>query len=194
MDLPDDSVTRRQRRALPHYERDNTIYFVTFRLADSLPVALLRRVREQLRDCHDDERRRARLEKELDSHRARCWLRQGDVARLVVNALLRHGGERCVLGPWCVMPNHVHAILRSTPAWDLARVLHSWKSYTASAANHLLGRHGAFWQREYYDHLVRDMHELERLARYVLENPDGAGLTNWPWIGRGDTARLVEDG
>ena len=61
-----------------------------------------------------------------------------------------------------MMPNHVHVVLRILPGQDLAKVLHSWKSFTAKMANQMLRRDGAFWQREYYDHLVRDEHEFCR--------------------------------
>jgi putative transposase len=28
-----------------------------------------------------------------------------------------------------------------------------------------------FWQRNYYEHILRDPSELERVRRYILENP-----------------------
>jgi hypothetical protein len=67
--------------------------------------------------------------------------------------------------------------------WYLATILHAWKSFTASEANRLLRRSGAFWQREYYDHAVRDNIELTRVTRYVLENPARVGLHEWRWVG-----------
>jgi putative DNA methylase len=61
--------------------------------------------------------------------------------------------------------------------------MHSLKSFTANRANRLLGRHGPFWQREYYDRLIRNEEELDRALRYVIHNPEKAGLENWPWAG-----------
>jgi hypothetical protein len=49
-------------------------------------------------------------------------------------------------------------------------------------ANRILGRTGNFWQREYYDRLIRDGDELERALQYVASNPDRAGLKGWGWI------------
>lgn len=80
------------------------------------------------------------------------------------------------------MPNHVHVILRPLSSHALEDILHSWKSFTATAANKILGRTGAFWQKESYDHIVRDAHELQRTVKYVQENPSKAGLQNWPWV------------
>jgi putative DNA methylase len=69
----------------------------------------------------------------------------------------------------------------------LASVLHSWKSYTAKEANRILGRSGEFWQREYYDYLVRDEEDFYRYLEYTLQNPVKAGLCerweDWPWNG-----------
>ena len=60
--------------------------------------------------------------------------------------------------------------------------LHSWKSYSAQKANALLGRTGPFWQREYFDHLVRDQSSLRKITQYIRDNPQKAGLLNWPWV------------
>ena len=46
----------------------------------------------------------------------------------------------------------------------------------------MLGRSGEFWQREYYDHLIRSEAEFDRAMRYVMDNPSKAGLKNWPWV------------
>ena len=90
-------------------------------------------------------------------------------------------GEQYDLLAWCVMPNHVHAVISSwTP---LERIVHSWKSYTAHVANGVLGLQGRFWAREYFDHIIRTEEELERTVVYVLDNPGKAGLNGWRWVG-----------
>jgi len=90
------------------------------------------------------------------------------------------------------MPNHVHAIVRVFPTHTLSEILHSWKSYTAKEANRILRARGAFWQREYYDHLLRDEAEFERAVKYVVENPVKAGLKDWDWVWeRGQGARAT---
>lgn len=62
--------------------------------------------------------------------------------------------------------------------------LHTMKGYTAGRANRLLGRSGQFWLHESYDHVVRDASELERIVKYVVNNPVKAGLVlewqQWP--------------
>jgi hypothetical protein len=74
-------------------------------------------------------------------------------------------------------------VVRIFSGGELARIIHSWKSYTANVANSVIGKRGPFWYREYYDHCIRDQKELERSIRYVLDNPAKAGLREWPYVG-----------
>ena len=60
------------------------------------------------------------------------------------------------------------------------------KGYTAREANKILGRTGQpFWQKESYDHWVRDSAELQRIRRYIERNPVKGGLVSrvedYPW-------------
>jgi hypothetical protein len=83
------------------------------------------------------------------------------------------------------------------PGEELAAVIHSWKSFSAKHANQVLGLRGAFWQREYYDHLIRGDEEFERAVRYVAENPLKANLKDWKWVwvcGRDARTTAAEDG
>ena len=101
---------------------------------------------------------------------------------MVASAIRHFDGDRYRLFAWCVMPNHVHAVLQPLGTWNLAQILHSWKSFTAQRANALLNRSGAFWQREYYDRMLRDGKEFLRAVEYVGRNPEKAGLNDWPWV------------
>jgi len=80
------------------------------------------------------------------------------------------------------MPNHVHVVVRLFPGQELAKIVKGWKNFSAKAANQALGRKGRFWQREYYDRLLRNGDERDRAIRYIVENPANAGLKNWAWV------------
>jgi REP element-mobilizing transposase RayT len=190
----------RSRGYLPHLEGENPIYFVTFRLADSLPrelLAQLRQEREMLKkarqagtqvraDLIRQEKLRALLRKAerfLDGGLGACHMRDQRIARIVAGAIRHFEGERYRLLAWCVMPNHVHVVFSPIEGNTLETIVHSWKSFSAQAANRLLRRSGTFWQREYFDHLVRNEASVARILRYVQQNPLKAGLHNWPWVG-----------
>ena len=192
----------RSRGYLPHWEDDYPVYFVTFRLADSLPRELLARLgkeRESLvrgaragTDLTADSARlrksRAILRKSetrLDDGLGACYMRDRRIAKIVADVIRHFDGERYRLLAWCVMPNHAHAVFSPLGEWKLEGIVHSWKSFSASAANRVLGRSGAFWQREYFDRWIRNEKELCSVIRYVELNPVKAGLAlrieDWPW-------------
>ena len=185
---------------LPHWTREGGVYAVTFRLADSLPQPVLvswkternniiRNAEQQKRPLSEAEEKRLRelysekVELFLDVGHGECWLRHKDMAELVRETLHHFDGERYLLLAWCIMPNHAHVVLHPLKGSELPEILHSWKSYTATQANRILGRKGAFWQTEYYDHLIRDEAGFRHAVKYVLENPSRAGLKNWKWCG-----------
>ena len=194
-----DELRIRNRGHLPHWEREGGTYFVTFRLADSLPKSaldffeqeresLVRRAKQQRRELTVSEQTRLqelysdRVETQLDSGAGACHLARPEIAELVAEALRRFDGKRYSLRAWCVMPNHVHVVFTVFPGESLEKILHSWKSYTAHQANEILHRTGEFWQREYYDHMVRDEQELAHFSRYTVENPAKAHLQDWRWV------------
>jgi REP element-mobilizing transposase RayT len=63
-----------------------------------------------------------------------------------------------------------------TPSVVSAKWLGPLKGFTAYQANRILGRTGTFWQQESYDHVVRSGAGLERVRRYIENNPVKAGL------------------
>src|SRR5436190_916112 len=119
---------------------------------------------------------RRRIEEYLDAGHAECWLRWPEIARLVENTLVLFDPKRYRLLAWCIMPNHVHALIETKEGFPLADVPHSWKSFTSSQANKFLGRRGDFWQREYLDRYVRNAEHYQAVVSYVEENPVKAGL------------------
>jgi len=57
----------------------------------------------------------------------------------------------------------------STPA--LGDVMCVFKSLSTRAVHGVLGSAERFWQRNYYDHIIRDPADLARIRAYIAENP-----------------------
>jgi carbamoylphosphate synthase large subunit/REP element-mobilizing transposase RayT len=181
---------QKRRRNLPHWEQSNATYFVTFRLVDAVPQNVLRRWKEELeawRKFHPEpwdtvtkyeyqKRFQDDRQQWLDQGHGECVLKKSDVAGIVVNALRHFDRDRYVLDTFVVMPNHVHVLVQLAHGQTLAEVLHSWKSFSAKAINHLLGRRGRVWQEESYDRIVRGWNELVRCRDYIARNPENAKL------------------
>ena len=170
---------------LPHWRQEGVRYFVTFRLADSIPQGKLGQWQEEKRHWlarHPEphsleqvqeywERFPARFHRWLDAGHGACVLGDDALAACVYGVLRHFDGERYALGAHVVMPNHVHAVVSPLADVALSKILHSWKSYSAKQINALLGRRGPLWQKESFDHIVRSAEQLERINDYIRKNP-----------------------
>ncbi len=168
---------------LPHFDSPGAQQYITYRLADSLPVE-----RESewaaILAIEDDLEKQRRLERYLDLGHGACHLRNKRIAQVVQENLWHHDGKQYRLLAWVIMPNHVHALIEvwQTP---LGKILKGWKSYTSKVANKVLGCEGTFWQDDYFDRYIRDEDHYRRVVRYIENNSIKAGLVRvaaeWPW-------------
>jgi REP element-mobilizing transposase RayT len=193
-----DAGTRRRTRGyLPHMERAGATYFVTFRMADSLPQRVVEQLRQRKERLVAQGGKREllpveslalhqlsnkQLEGILDRAHGACPMLRPEAADEVAAAITHWDGERYELFAWVVMPNHVHVVFAPRAPHSLASVVSSWKSYTANRLNAYFERNGRLWQREYFDRLIRDDEEFERAVEYVAQNPAASGLRNWRWV------------
>jgi Transposase and inactivated derivatives len=192
-------VKIRSRGYLPHWEIEGATYSITYRLHDSLPIEVVRRLWSEreamerqvtggirrptvIERCKIEEAFAIRLDDELHFERGSCHLRNPRLADTVAENLLHFDGSRYSLHAWCVMPNHVHVVVRPFEGEDLERILHSWKSYTSHKASSIVGT-TTLWAREYFDRVIRDERHLADAIGYVRNNPAKAGLTGWKWVG-----------
>ena len=188
------------RRRLPHIQVASSTYFVTFRLKDSLPVEVLEKLAEESKrikqlpaDEIDAAERRwfGNYDEYLD--RVLCgeaFLKNEQVAEIVAEAIHHRDSKVYTLEAFTLLHNHGHVactpLVKENGEFNsLTEIFHSLKRHTARKANDALGRRGAFWQDESYDRIVRDQAELERIVKYVLNNPVKAGLVkhwkDWKW-------------
>lgn len=191
--LDKDDFGWHQRGRIPHLDAEGFTQFVTFRLCDSLPASV---VNEWRLEALEDVQFRKRVEKYLDAGAGECWLADERVAKIVQDALLFHNGRSYDLRAWVIMPNHAHVSFTLFRGVHLPVVMHSIKSFSANAANKVLGRTGQFWQHESFDRYIRDNRHYVAVVRYIEKNPVKAGLCDrpedWPWssayyrAGRGD--------
>jgi len=214
------------RRYLPHWRPSGVPFFLTYRLAGTLPRSIIddldreRRRLQALEDRYSEDERNLRIDKRLfaiwdeylDRHANIEWLADPRIASIVRDNLYYHAGKKYSLWAYVIMPNHVHVLLQpdqdlikqfrnhenstissSTTCCQLVKnsnsryekgplsaILHSLRSYTANEANKVLGRKGAFWRSEVYDHWVRDDTEFQRIIYYIENNPAKAGLVKNP--------------
>ena len=113
--------------------------------------------------------------------RCRGELRMPPEAMAIALSAIRHwDGSRIALDAAVVMPDHAHLMFRILDGSRLGQLLHSIKSFSANKINALLGRSGAFWLDENFDHIVRDGAEWEEKFQYIRQNPVKKGLADSP--------------
>ena len=79
---------------------------------------------------------------------------------------------------FCIMPDHIHAIIQIQPvegggkAPPLYEIVRALKTFSAKRVNVLRKMTGQpVWQRNYYEHIIRDACEWENIQAYITENP-----------------------
>jgi REP element-mobilizing transposase RayT len=78
-----------------------------------------------------------------------------------------------------LMPDHAHALLGFPTAAHMSRVVGDWKRFTTRSQ-------GIAWQTDFFDHRIRDHHELQETGTYIRRNPVAKRLCaceiDWPWV------------
>ena len=101
------------------------------------------------------------------------------------------------LDTFIIMPDHVHGIIiinesketvgtagssgtgrvrdhapTTTKIHGLSEIVRAFKSYSAKRINQLRNATGQpFWQRNYYEHVIRNEADMERIRQYIHDNP-----------------------
>lgn len=199
-------------RNRPHIHPPDSTLFVTFRLAGSIPKAVVRQYRNEklLREREvrqiavkteqdrDDERTIEfhrkwfkRFDETLDKAAAGpMWLGETAVRRIVYDKLIEDSEAKYRLDAFSIMSNHVHIVFKPNLSVlnlreeiiagrvkfvsdedTLAEIMQSVKGVTARKCNMALGRSGSFWEKESFDHVIRDDNGFARAVRYTLNNP-----------------------
>lgn len=123
-------------------------------------------------------RQRVRILSQVSGGRA-ALTRLGLVVRDCWQALPIHF-PHLRLDSMVIMPDHVHAILwivrgkrlEAEGPTPITQVVGSWKSFAARRINAIRGTKGQrVWQRNYYEHIVRDHNALIRIRAYIRNNP-----------------------
>ena len=96
---------------------------------------------------------------------------------------------KAVVDPFIIMPNHIHGIINIVGArhavplhrseefgkpvpGSIPTIVRSFKSETTRRINVLRNSPGAkIWQRNYYEHVIRDEKDYESIYDYIVTNP-----------------------
>jgi putative transposase len=181
---------RVHRNFLPHWQQPGATYFVTFRLADSIPSNLLDQWRTERKawqrqhpkpwdlkvELEYHARFSQRIDTWLDGSHGLCWLRAEEIRAHLAATLRYSDQDRYFLHAWVIMPNHVHVLFSLHESAELEDEVGAWKSVAARAINRQVKRRGTVWQEDYFDRMIRDLRHFENCVRYIRRNPEKAHL------------------
>jgi REP element-mobilizing transposase RayT len=114
----------------------------------------------------------------------------GLIARQCLNELADHF-NRVELDENIVMPNHIHTIIKlnrsrrgtacraptlerfgKPVSGSIPTIIRSYKSAVTKLINNDRNTPTALiWQRNYYEHIIRDEIDLSRVRKYIINNP-----------------------
>ena len=173
-------VTYYERR-LPHWQPPGQDIFITWRLHGSLPPQFHPPTR-----ANSNGEAFVSYDRLLDQGQTGpLWLKDSRIAETVLNALrVTQRRNMFRLRAYAIMANHVHVLL--APYSPIEQIPQGIKGASAREANLILGRTGAsFWQKESFDHWIRNPGEWQKIRAYIERNPVAAGLVlkpeDWPW-------------
>lgn len=158
------------KRNLPHWQEPGAEYFVTFRLAGSLPKDVVRQMkvsRDVFKDTYHQEvdyqlrtrRFESLLFKKYESlldgqSTGPRWLMEKNISAIVMEALHFRDSKEYDLYAYCIMSNHVHLVFRdlsinhvdqkTEKTFPVTKIMQGLKSYTGLMANKELSRTGSF--------------------------------------------------
>lgn len=179
---------------LPHLDAPGEIQGLTFRLADALPSDLVHRWKRELENHEpEDATRKQKLQRLVaryeDAGHGSCVLAKPECASIMADTLRHFDGEKYHLLEWCVMPNHVHTLIRCVYGAQLGVIVRSWKTFSARGINQVMGWEGPLWAKDYFDRYIRDHDHLLNARAYIRNNPVKAGLCqrpeDWAWSSAG---------
>lgn len=186
-------------RNLPHWRQDGATYFVTFRLADSLPKECIEELQAIKREwtnsierneratvisddekqCESEKLARITFEKTerwLDQGYGSCVFRDRGLRAVLTDSFQFFDEERYELGCYVIMPNHVHVVMRPFKGFALEKILQSQKRHASREINKINRTEGKFWQEESHNRIIRDAEHLWRCVQYIGRNPRKANL------------------
>lgn len=188
-------------RHLPHWIQAGALCFVTWRLSDSLPSTVVKRIDAEInalliaQGLNPDApwkdvirtwaaRERGRLQWKLFQIRDRfldrgygnSWFTRAECSQVVASALKHFDGTKYFLTDFVVMPNHVHYIAAFPDEAKFLKQNTDLKRFISRQVNEIQGRRGDLWQPDQFDHMIRSISQFDFFRTYIGDNPRKARL------------------
>ena len=179
----------RHGKHLPHWQQQECLCFITWRLADSIPMETLRDITErrerwikihphpwtQETEAEYNQTFMNEFEVLLDQGNGSRFLRTDAASSAVLKTMTRMDGDHYRLFSVVVMPTHIHTLVQPLPGHELSKIIGAWKSVSARQMASF-GAPNPVWAKTYWDRLIRNIDHFRRAETYIAKNPAKAHL------------------
>lgn len=110
----------------------------------------------------------------------------GQCVLAIIGALPEHFSIQ--INNMVVMPNHVHILLtmlnkesdtpksqtdlrKGSPAHSVSAIVQNLKANSSRHIHRIVNNQDSVWQRNYYEHIVRNQDDFDRIYTYIENNP-----------------------
>jgi REP element-mobilizing transposase RayT len=199
-------VLEHHRRFLPHYQERDQIISLTWRLDGELPQQIKNSILEMQaimaelkanptgsvsNELHEEYSRKImQYDEQLGKHPpTQIDLSAKKPAIIITTALHYYDTKLYDLHAYCVMPNHVHMLMKPKTDYPdhqvlLSDIVRRIKSYTAKEIIKTGFDGHKVWRDDYFDRFIRNEKDYSNTVEYILYNPVKAGLvehySEWP--------------
>ncbi len=199
---------------MQHLYGNGRTYFVTFRLADSLPQSILIDLKkeyrfriESIKETNPILRQEiidnitidifGKYDHQLDKFPyGKCVIKDEMIATILSDQILKYNKIYYELKCYSIMPNHVHLLMSSLDQMDENEVdkVDTWMKLIKGGSSRFINRaikaKGQLWTHESWDRMIRNEKHYTNSFYYTINNPEKAGLpfkfTQMPFMWRCD--------
>ena len=104
------------------------------------------------------------------------------IGRKIMLITLQNAKEKYnfTLTNFCIMPNHIHLLIRPAEGTCLTKIMQWIKTNSAKSWNFVHGSTDHMWGHRYFARAIKDFREYETVMNYIDQNPVKAGLALYP--------------
>ena len=121
------------------------------------------------------------------THHRRRLLDQLPVHQTLLSFSEKAAARGVFVGRYVLMPDHLHCFVAVAPGGPSLSKWVQILKITLAKPLHVQGHEGPFWQKGFFDHVLRSGESYNRKWEYVRRNPVRAGLVeraeDWPYQG-----------
>ena len=154
---------------LPHINQKNLYQFITFRTKDSIDDYIRTLTKTDL----PTKKLQQTIDTYLDTSKKGAYLNDV-IITIVKDYLLNLDKNKCDIISFIIMPNHIHILLIQKQ--NLSDIIQYIKGGLSFIINKKLNKKGTFWQKDYFDRVIRDEKHFELTYNYIKNNAIKANL------------------